>query len=343
VCPERSGSVHENIRSRYVLKDRAKNVRFSDICSNGSLAWIPIEGQKVCKVPLYCRWRPPGLGALRIRFWGGAPRVPSADRYSCAACGTARRYLSRDDEAWLCRYCAALALIDRKLIGQLRADADPLHALPAGSTLDDLFALISRAAIVDICQLSRRFQSTTGREWRTRPVSFDPSVWVGNIGASPDLLVGDCLLDLKTATRPRLERVWLDQLLLYTLVVGDRKRINRLGFHLLRQDRTITWPIDEFLSKAARGSVRPHFLAGRLRPRHQRLGIHTRHFLSPVDHDQLARPAIVTSPPPKSNHIFSTGYEDAFGLGCVVPHVATSRMSNPLRDSTSKGNTCAPI
>jgi hypothetical protein len=27
-----------------------------------------------------------------------------------------------------------------------------------------------------------------------------------------------------------------------------------LGFHLLRQDRTITWPIDEFLSKAARGS-----------------------------------------------------------------------------------------
>jgi hypothetical protein len=79
-------------------------------------------------------------------------------------------------------------------------------------------------------------------------------VWVGNIGASPDVLVGDCLLDLKTSLHPRLERVWLDQLLLYTLVVGDRKKINRLGFHLLRQDRTITWPIDEFLSKAARGS-----------------------------------------------------------------------------------------
>jgi hypothetical protein len=109
--------------------------------------------------------------------------------------------------------------------------------------LDDLFALISREAIVDICQLSRRFQSTTGREWLTRPVSFDPSVWVGNIGASPDVLLGDCLLDLKTSVHPRLERVWLDQLLLYTLVVGDRKKINRLGFHLLRQDRTITWPI----------------------------------------------------------------------------------------------------
>jgi hypothetical protein len=132
--------------------------------------------------------------------------------------------------------------------------ADPLHALPTGSTLEDLIALIPRAAIVDICQLSRRFQSTTGREWLTRPVSFDPSVWVGNIGASPDVLVGDCLLDLKTSLHPSLERVWLDQLLLYTLVVGDRKRINRLGLHLLRQDRTITWPIDEFLTRAAGGS-----------------------------------------------------------------------------------------
>jgi hypothetical protein len=27
-----------------------------------------------------------------------------------------------------------------------------------------------------------------------------------------------------------------------------------LGFHLLRQDRTITWPIDEFLTRAAGGS-----------------------------------------------------------------------------------------
>jgi hypothetical protein len=166
----------------------------------------------------------------------------------------ARRYLSRDDEAWLCRYCAALALIDRKITGKLRTGADPLHALPAGSTLEDLFALIPRAAIVDICQLSRRFQSTTGREWLTGTVKFDPSVWVGNIGASPDVLVGDCLLDLKTSIRPRLDRLWLDQLLLYTLVVGDRKKISRLGFHLLRQDQTVTWSMDKFLTQAARGS-----------------------------------------------------------------------------------------
>ncbi len=64
-----------------------------------------------------------------------------------------------------------------------------VHALPAGSTLDDLFALIPRAAIVDICQLSRRFQAATGREWLTGTVMFDPSVWVGNIGASPDVRV----------------------------------------------------------------------------------------------------------------------------------------------------------
>jgi hypothetical protein len=137
-------------------------------------------------------------------------------------------YLSRDDEAWLCRYCAALALIDRKLTGKLQTGADPLHALPPGSTVDELFALIPREAIVDICQLSRRFQATTGREWLAGTVTFDPSVWVGNIGASPDVLVGDCLLDLKTSLRPRLDRIWLDQLLPYTLVVGDLKKIKRL-------------------------------------------------------------------------------------------------------------------
>jgi hypothetical protein len=163
----------------------------------------------------------------------------------------ARRNLSRDDEAWLCRYCAALALIDTKVIGKHRNDAGPLRGLRRGAALDDLFALVPRAAILDICYLSRRFQSGTGRAWLARSVSFDPHVWVGNIGASPDVLVGDCLLDLKTSIRPRLDRTWLDQLLLYTLVVGDRKRINHLGFHLLRQDRTVAWPTDEFLAQAA--------------------------------------------------------------------------------------------
>ena len=74
---------------------------------------------------------------------------------------------------------------------------------------------------------------------------------MGNIGASPDVLVGDALLDLKTTVCPRLERVWLDQLLLYALVVGDRRTVNRLGFHLVRQARTVSWPIEGFVARAA--------------------------------------------------------------------------------------------
>jgi hypothetical protein len=169
----------------------------------------------------------------------------------------ARRSLSRDDEAWLCRYSAALALIDTKLVRTLRTNERPLRALPSGSTLDDLWALIPKLAVVDICRLSRRFQDTTGREWLARSVTFDPHVWVGNIGASPDVLVGDCLLDLKTTIRPRPERAWLDQLLVYALVIGDRQNVHQLGFHLVRQDKTISWPLDEFMSRAT-GSSDPN-------------------------------------------------------------------------------------
>ncbi len=163
----------------------------------------------------------------------------------------ARHELHDDDEAWLCRYCAALALVDVKHVRSLRSGEHPLRALPPGSTLDDLFGLIPREAVIDIRRLSRRFQKTTGREWLSRSVTFDPHVWVANIGASPDVLVDDCLLDLKTAMRPHLDRLWLDQLLLYTLVVGDRRKVKRLGYHLVRQDRTVYWPVEEFLARAA--------------------------------------------------------------------------------------------
>lgn len=145
-----------------------------------------------------------------------------------------RRYLSHDDEAWLCRYCAALALVDTQ-VAVLRSHKHPLRSLPSGSTLDDLFGLIPREAVVDICKLSRRFQQTTGKEWLTQPVEFDPHIWVGHIGAGPDVRVGDALLDLKTTIKPRLSRLWLDQLLLYALAVGDRREIQRLGFYLVRQ------------------------------------------------------------------------------------------------------------
>jgi hypothetical protein len=162
----------------------------------------------------------------------------------------ARRDLSRDDEAWLCRYCAALALVDTKWLGTPRSQ-HPLRVLPPGSTLDDLFALIPTPAVADVCRLSRLFQEGVGREWLRQQVSFDPHVWVGNIGASPDVLVGDVLLDLKTTVRPHLERAWLDQLLLYALVVGDHDKIRRIGFHLLRQGRTVSWPIEEFMTRAS--------------------------------------------------------------------------------------------
>ena len=88
----------------------------------------------------------------------------------------ARCSLSHNDEAWLCRYCAALALVDTKLTGYLRTGSHPLRALPAGSTLDHLFALIPKPAVVDIYRLSRRSQETTAREWMAQSVAFDPHV-----------------------------------------------------------------------------------------------------------------------------------------------------------------------
>jgi hypothetical protein len=56
----------------------------------------------------------------------------------------ARRYLARDDEAWLCRYCAALALIDTKLVGKLRI---VIVCSAASRELDEKQAILTELGI----------------------------------------------------------------------------------------------------------------------------------------------------------------------------------------------------
>lgn len=73
--------------------------------------------------------------------------------------------------------------------------------------------------------------------------------------ADGDLLVGDCLVDVKTVISlrepARIVR-WLWQLLGYAwLDQADRYRIRRVGLYLARHGRLVTWPLDTYAATLA--------------------------------------------------------------------------------------------
>lgn len=115
---------------------------------------------------------------------------------------------------------------------------------------DDLFGLIPRTAVLDICRLSRQFVDTDGRSWFRRKVQFDPHISAGGIGTSADVLIDDCLLDLKTTVHPRLPQLWVDQLVVYlSLSYSSCASIHEANFYLVRQARSVTWRTEEFVAR----------------------------------------------------------------------------------------------
>lgn len=156
--------------------------------------------------------------------------------------------LEPEDEAWLCRYCCGLALVDRKMTAAHAGEPYALKSLKPGATLDDLWQLVPRAAVADVRQLSFLYYERH-RDLFARKVDVAPHyVWEQRIGASADLLIDQTLIDIKTTTRPRLDPLWLYQVIAYVLLdVRDTMAIDRIGFYLARQGLLVTWDFEELL------------------------------------------------------------------------------------------------
>ncbi len=171
----------------------------------------------------------------------------------------ARRRLSESEEHELARYCLVLALLEgvfRNTLGIANAlfvtHTSPLCPLLMGEK--DLLALPKDPWVCDLSELSWAFWDGYGASLTAKQALLNPilagSRHVG--GADADLVVGGCLLEIKSRTKPGIFANDLRQVVGYLLLdYEDSLRVSSVGLYMARQATLISWPVEELLASAA--------------------------------------------------------------------------------------------
>lgn len=146
-----------------------------------------------------------------------------------------------------------------------RGSTRPSIELKTGATLTDLLALGSAPAIDDLCALSQLFSENHG-ELIERTALLNPT-FAGSVdigGADADLIVENCLIELKTTKKPDFDRKGLlYQLLGYVLLdYEDEFGIDEVGVYLARRGLLIRWQLEPLLERIAGGADLPALRTG---------------------------------------------------------------------------------
>lgn len=158
-----------------------------------------------------------------------------------------RRRLKRPQEVQLCRYCYVLALFEELYRAGWEIDS-PLYYLDSTATVDDLLSVAAPAWVDDLCNLSWTFYDRFRPLLSQRAVLNPGFEGAGDVGgADADIIVGSCLVDIKTTVKPDwLDRAWIYQLLGYVLLdYHNQYGIESVGIYLSRQGGLIRWPLAE--------------------------------------------------------------------------------------------------
>jgi hypothetical protein len=170
------------------------------------------------------------------------------------------RRLGRLTEDLLNRYCVILALAEQIWrAGPAELSQSPLFELAPKQGIAEILALARSEWLDDLRGLSWAAYDTLGDQLRLAAVlnpTFEGSPDVG--GADADLILGDCLVEIKTTLNPRWDRNWLYQLLGYVLLdYADCYQIQSIGIYLARQRVMIRWPLADVLAAASDGHALP--------------------------------------------------------------------------------------
>lgn len=168
----------------------------------------------------------------------------------------ARRRLEADDEVLLLRYCVVLAALDRFFREGFRPDSLLLTPAPKTSVAE-LLAVAQPEWLNDLLQLSWGFFDIFSDLLDQRALlnpTFDGSEWVG--GADADLIVENCLIDIKTTKWPFWDAEWVYQVLGYVLLDWNNTyQIESVGIYFARQRFLLRWSLPDLLSTVSGGSA----------------------------------------------------------------------------------------
>lgn len=155
----------------------------------------------------------------------------------------AGKLLERPDEELLARYCYVLALLEG-VARSGRLDVFPLLGMRE-INVHRLLSIAREEWVDDLCNMSRLFYERCEKQLSNTAIlnpTFEGSRDVG--GADADMILGSCLIEIKTVVRARIERNWLFQLLGYVLLdYNDEYRLSSAGVYLARQGILVKWPL----------------------------------------------------------------------------------------------------
>ena len=162
--------------------------------------------------------------------------------------GPAGRRLNTDDEQLLCRYCVVLAYFEQIFRAGRRGTLNsPLFRRPS---IDRWLDLAEDTWIKDMMAQSFLFSKRMTDYFTATSIcnpTFSGSADVD--GADADLILDTCLVDFKATINPRIDKMWLWQLLGYVLLdYYDHYKFEKVAVYFTRQGVLLTWPLEELIS-----------------------------------------------------------------------------------------------
>ena len=169
-------------------------------------------------------------------------------------CNPVARELSAQEETDLDRICYMLALFEEVR----RAGLWPGSPLTSQgvTSLDDLLGLVPAPAIADLALLTKPMYPVwlplAAKPFVLNPV-FEGSTDVG--GADADLIVDGTLVDIKSTTKPNLDKATVYQLLGYLFLdYTNEYQVDELGVYYSRTAELVRLPIATVFQVAASDS-----------------------------------------------------------------------------------------
>lgn len=170
------------------------------------------------------------------------------------------RPLAIGDEQELARYCFVLGLFEEifrsgtpserllRLTGRWNCPESMVTA-NQGHFIGELLAIPKVDWVEDICRMASLFLERN-LDLLKQPALLNPtfagSTDVG--GADADLIVNNCLIDLKSSKRPGIDPLDLRQLAGYVLLdYEDRFHIHSVGIYKARYGMLLSWPLEQFV------------------------------------------------------------------------------------------------
>ncbi|MEV6370133.1 hypothetical protein AB0L86_24920 [Micromonospora musae] len=161
--------------------------------------------------------------------------------------------LDEDAEIRLDAFCFALAWFDRVYRDGVVAPGSPLVTVGSSDGVEGLVARVPDYAVMDLQVQVRLAEIALGalRDATDETACLAAPTFAGSPdvgGADADLIVGRCLIEIKSISRPELltdKVIW--QLAGYVLLdYDDAYHLDEVGFYMSRIGWLTTWPTEEF-------------------------------------------------------------------------------------------------